>query len=349
MAYWWDTLPAEKYWVEITDRPDVGADLKCPQADESSKPYWSYYLIRDIQPGDIIFHYWTPKKAFVGASVAGGPLEERPISWVPHGTYGRARETHNLREGWWLPVYGYTEANTPLTLEYANHSEEQVWIRQWVSTMKERAGSGLVAAPFQLYPGKLRGQQGYIAKMPLVFVERWPQLSELAASLSTTEDKLSALAESHPEILNKEIAAPEFKPKSAEEYSAFIRGGVQRRSRNHEKLIGVTADFFRSRGVIVSNPHPIDLLLHTPLNVIIEAKVVGNRSAGFAIREAVGQLHEYKFFIGPKDAKLCILLDAKPEEHFIPYTEEQLGIMIIWESNGALYGGPNSVSYLPLA
>jgi len=335
--------------VEITDRPDVGADLKCPQSDESGKPYWSYYLIRDIQPGDIIFHYWTPKRAFIGGSVAGGPLEERPINWVPHGTYGRERESHEMRDGWWLPVYGFTETSTPLTLEYANQAHEQTWIREWVSTMKQRAEGGIVAAPFQLYPGKLRGQQGYIAKMPLAFVERWPQLSELVASLTEEEDKLSALAESHPEILNKPIATSEFKAKSAEEYSAFIRGGVQRRSRNHEKLVSIAADFFRGKGAIVSNPHPIDLLLHTPLNVIIEAKVARNRNAGFAIREAVGQLHEYQYFIGPKDAKLCILLDTKPEEHFIDYVEKRLGLMIIWLSDGVLEGGPNSLNHLPFA
>jgi len=45
MFYWWENAPEERYWCEITDRHDVGADLKCPQADEAGKEYWSYSLI----------------------------------------------------------------------------------------------------------------------------------------------------------------------------------------------------------------------------------------------------------------------------------------------------------------
>jgi len=70
--YWWSTLPGERYWCEITDRNKVGEDLICPQTNESGKSYWSYSLILDIRPGDVVFHYYTPAKAFVGASIATG-------------------------------------------------------------------------------------------------------------------------------------------------------------------------------------------------------------------------------------------------------------------------------------
>src|SRR5262249_16370682 len=73
---WWAALPDERYWCEITDRPDIGADLKCPQTNEKGKPDPSYSLIRAVWPGDLVYHYSTRTKSFVGASVAGGPLEE---------------------------------------------------------------------------------------------------------------------------------------------------------------------------------------------------------------------------------------------------------------------------------
>src|SRR5437763_859865 len=91
MPFWWSANPAERFWCEVTDRPDVGADLKCPQTNEAGKAYWSYGLINEIEPGDIVFHYSTNTQAFVGASVAGGPVEERDIVWTPHGTFGRAK------------------------------------------------------------------------------------------------------------------------------------------------------------------------------------------------------------------------------------------------------------------
>src|SRR5438128_1797615 len=111
MGDWWDGLPTERYWCEGTDRLDVGTDLWCPQRDESGKPYWYYSLIHAIAPGDIVFHYSTTRKAFVGASVAGGPVEERLRVWAPHGTVGvKKKGPRPARPCWWRPLYGYAAA-----------------------------------------------------------------------------------------------------------------------------------------------------------------------------------------------------------------------------------------------
>jgi len=37
MPYWWEKLPDERYWSEITDRRDIGADLKCLQRRENGR------------------------------------------------------------------------------------------------------------------------------------------------------------------------------------------------------------------------------------------------------------------------------------------------------------------------
>jgi hypothetical protein len=55
--------------------------------------------------------------------------------------------------------------------------------RYWCE-ITDRSKPGVVAAPFQPYPGKLRGYQGYLTKMPLAFVNRWPRLRELGDELS---------------------------------------------------------------------------------------------------------------------------------------------------------------------
>src|SRR4051812_25504614 len=89
---WWSGISAERFWCEITDREDVGNDLLCPQTDESGKPYWSYALIQQISAGDVIFHYYTPEKCFIGASVASGRAVADTTSWIPHGTVGRTKQ-----------------------------------------------------------------------------------------------------------------------------------------------------------------------------------------------------------------------------------------------------------------
>ncbi len=133
-----------------------------------------------------------------------------------------------------------------------------------------------------------------------------------------------------------------FKPKNDQEYFAWIRGGLQKRSRNHEKLVTQAAAFFRKQGFSISNRHPIDLSIDSPLKIIFEAKLVGTRSAVFAIRNAIGQLYEYRYFLGPEDANLCVLLDREPEKPIIVYVEKVLGVLIVWSAGATFAAGPET-------
>ena len=111
--YWWSDLPAERYWCDITDRDKPGDDLLCPQTQEGGKPYWSYSLILQIRPGDLIFHYHTPEKAFIGASVATGAAVPDQMSWVAHGRVGRRNSEYGAqRPAWRLPISGCVAAKT---------------------------------------------------------------------------------------------------------------------------------------------------------------------------------------------------------------------------------------------
>jgi hypothetical protein len=46
MNQWWDGLEAERYWLELTDREDLGTDLRTPLTDDASKPNWRYLLFQ---------------------------------------------------------------------------------------------------------------------------------------------------------------------------------------------------------------------------------------------------------------------------------------------------------------
>jgi len=258
----WTSIATESFWCEITDRTDIGEDLHCPQADERGSAYWSYALIREIWSGNIVFHYSTVTKAIVGASVAGAPLEERPIVWVPHGTVGRARSNdREQRPGWWLPLYHYTPSKAPLTLQSLQAPEEREWIQQWINA--RQAADGL-ALPFQMYPGKMRGAQGYLTKMPSDFVKRWNPLAVLAEALGGAEEELSRTADAFvPPAVSDTWTAAEFKPKSDSDYVAVIKSMVQHRSRAHEKLVRVAGDLIINAGATVTTPHPRDMLMST--------------------------------------------------------------------------------------
>ena len=57
---WWSDYPDEIFWFETTDRDDVGADLNAPAEKEGGGDYWSYDLVQEVRPGDIVAHYFQP-------------------------------------------------------------------------------------------------------------------------------------------------------------------------------------------------------------------------------------------------------------------------------------------------
>src|SRR5262245_51360222 len=129
MPYWWAGRSDERYWCEITDREDLGADLHCPQTDEAGKLYWSYSLINEVAQGDIVFHYWTPERSFVAASVVCGVLENSQMVWVPHGTVGRSKEDDRRpRASWRLALTGLEPTKPPLRLKALDAPSERNWI-----------------------------------------------------------------------------------------------------------------------------------------------------------------------------------------------------------------------------
>jgi len=53
IAAWWDGDADERYWMEITDRPDIGTDLHCPQRDTGEHANPGYSTILLVRNGDI--------------------------------------------------------------------------------------------------------------------------------------------------------------------------------------------------------------------------------------------------------------------------------------------------------
>jgi hypothetical protein len=61
----------------------------------------------------------------------------------------------------------------------------------------------------------------------------------------------------------------------------------------------------------------------------------------YAIRQAVGQLLEYKHFIGNcRESELAILLSEGPSDEIVKYVEETLGMYLLWLNDGILDAGP---------
>jgi hypothetical protein len=82
---WWETDSKEIYWLESTDRDDLGANLHAPQFDDTGRDNWRYSLILESQPGDIVYHYYRPSKAIVARSCVTRPPATENVWKLPHG------------------------------------------------------------------------------------------------------------------------------------------------------------------------------------------------------------------------------------------------------------------------
>ncbi|MFC6935116.1 hypothetical protein ACFQHO_35550 [Actinomadura yumaensis] len=91
---WWEGDPAERFWMEITDRPDLGGNLRALQRNGTGGEFWSYSLVTEVKPGDLVLHWHKSlhgQPGIVGYSTAAdGPYDDRLV-WDARGTYGQQR------------------------------------------------------------------------------------------------------------------------------------------------------------------------------------------------------------------------------------------------------------------
>jgi hypothetical protein len=201
---WWTGRDEERYWCEVTERTDLGADLKCPQTNDVGESFWGYDLIRLVRPGDVVFHY--KDKGIVGASRVTGSAEAAPIRWHPRGTAGRSKpDSGEERPGWRVSLTGLV----PVRLALAELRDDERWIRNWLAAVKPRAAKG----PFLVQAGQLRAAQTYLAKFPADFVARWSPLTTAATQLGAPP----------PNALPADVDEPTADPSELQERVRLIR------------------------------------------------------------------------------------------------------------------------------
>jgi hypothetical protein len=148
---WWADDPRQRFWLEITDRNDIGVDLHCPQRDAAGKRTPGYSLMRCVQVNDIVFHYDKNAHAIIGWSRAAGQLTEAPTVWLSHHAATRRRlRQERVQPGWWLDLDGPFLLNPPLALARIRASALQLRI---VLEALRSDHPGSLYFPFSFYGG----------------------------------------------------------------------------------------------------------------------------------------------------------------------------------------------------
>jgi hypothetical protein len=233
---WWRRDPSERYWLEITNRDDIGTNLLAPQVNDQGVEYWSYALVREVRPGDLVLH-WDKNHGpgVVGYSHVLGEPFASTITWQSRGTYGRQRNASGPEAAWQAPLGGYRQLKQPVTQARLREIESR--IRSLRDHLTESV-EGPVYFPFALSEARpLRAAQGYLTKLPRALVEELPELLEL---------RQTAISEPH------EPETPDRSPTSRSKPAASSGYGRQQDARRRRAVeryaMDLVLDHYRSLG-----------------------------------------------------------------------------------------------------
>ncbi|MEU3470898.1 DUF3578 domain-containing protein [Streptomyces sp. NPDC006687] len=145
-----------------------------------------------------------------------------------------------------------------------------------------------------------------------------------------------------------------FKPRNSSGYVANIAARQQLKSQKHEALIEDFGAYIVTRDFTPTNLriHPKDLILRQGDAMgpgapewLVEVKIVRNGDPTRAVREAVGQLREYSYFLYREQGVATphlIALFSEDIGAYGPYLEHQ-GIAAIWR-DGAGWAGTSTAA-----
>lgn len=173
---WWLNDPSERYWLEATDREDIGVDLRAPLLDAGGNDNWRYTLFRETHAGDVVFHYDSGQmNAIIGWSRVTGPPAPAPIVWVARGSYARERGAVAQEvDGYRVPLEEFTRLEKPVTLDALRAARGTL---RALTARLEADGKRPLYFPFELSEKRdVRLMQGYAFKLPAAFLGVFPEL-----------------------------------------------------------------------------------------------------------------------------------------------------------------------------
>ncbi|UCM88801.1 DUF3578 domain-containing protein [Streptomyces marincola] len=138
-----------------------------------------------------------------------------------------------------------------------------------------------------------------------------------------------------------------FRPKNDADYVAHVPARTQRKTRRHETLVAEFGGYVKPRGFLRNTQvHPKDLVLRRgDAEWLVEAKVVKAGNPTRAVREAVGQLFEYRHFFADRDRPPRLLaLFTEDVRAYVDYLET-LGIGSVWKTPEGWSGSRSAVDW----
>lgn len=339
---WWAEDPREIYWLEITDRADLGVDLAAPQTNEDGRRYWSYDLVLEVDEGDVVLHYETrPTNGITHWSRATGEPYDDEIIWGAHGqASGRGPVEPYPRPAWRRSLEGPFPLAAPVSMEVLREAEEE--IRRVERELRDRYGARTrLYFPFQLSDHRpVRAFQGYITKMPRDLLLAIPGLAEVVEIAEATRPTASQTA---PRARSAGIGAAYRRPneevatRPERDPHAVDPNLVDRALRIHARVQNAVADLVEGAGLVPRSPEPgepsFDLAWEDGDTLhLVEVKSMRNTNEEKQLRLALGQIIRYGHQMRPDGLRLVrhIVVESQPSDPSWERLCDALGIRLSW-------------------
>ncbi len=337
---WWVGDPAEIYFLETTDRTDIGVDLNAPQADDAGRAHHAYALVPHVRDGDVIFHYQQPH-GLVGWSRAIGAPYMDAIVW---GARGRVAQKAGVqpytRPGWRVALEGPFLLQTPVSLATLRAAEPA--IRQAIVEAEESI-VGTLYRPFQISDKQpLRATQHYLTKLPLSVILAVPPL--IAAADEAGNAAASMLAD--PRLVPPQVAGDvgqPYIPADAEAATAqrdpftIDPGAVDRGLRGHASTQNALAERVRAVGAEPRSPSAREPQYDLSWTVgetlfVAEVKSLTPSNEERQLRLGLGQVLRYRHLLGQSGVAVSAVLAVEQVPSDPTWVElcRALGVTLCW-------------------
>lgn len=305
---WWHGDPSEVFWLEITDRADLGVDLNAPAEREEGGSYWSYAFVREVREGDVVLHYRArPVNAITHWSRAVGDPYVDQVYWGAHGqASGRGPVSPYWRAGWRHPLDGPYELAQPVTADRLRAAENS--IRAVYDQLLAEHREASIYFPFQLSSTRpLRAFQGYLTKFPRALTDALPQLMEVRQLADQTRPTAADPAPSAGnEVLGTEYrrASPHARTARRQPFSVDP-DLVDRALQSHAQTQEALANAVSAAGLVPRSPLPgeptFDIAWEDGQTIVVaEIKSLTRSNEERQLRLALGQVLRYAHLLGAK-------------------------------------------------
>ena len=324
---WWLSNPEERFWLEVTRRSDLGANLRAPQTAENGQPYWSYSLIKYLRPGDRVFHYDGNAQEIVAQSVAVGEHWEDEVLWAARGLSARSAGIQpHTRPGWYLGLEEFTLLSAPVPL--VTLRERTPDIKALTEDLRLSYGNPLYF-PFEIAGRPLRPMQGYLFKLPRRLIE--------LLDIDLGGQDFGKNDDAPPAPASIELYRKADEQASVAERDAFSidPGLIERGIRGHAATQNRVAAFLLSIGLQPTSPlaaEPnFDIAWRTPDRFYVaEVKSLTDQNEEKQMRLGLGQVLRYAHMMRARNAAPVLILERKPRDTSWIELCASLGVLLVW-------------------